>query len=301
MKQLQLAGILALASLTAAGQKTIKGAYEGELVVPKSVLLINQQKDSVIKGMVYSSQLEHVPFYGIYRKQEVRGTIFMPPDQGDIVILYGKLNKDTIEVTLVSSLDSAVMVKSKLIKVSGSVNYNLSKTYGKIVPQYDEQLIGTWVYLYTIKEDGQKTEELPMMAGMSVEYLANGLFTITIPQVEALLAKHPLPLSQRPYTRQTWYTRDGKLISKSEIHFPQSMAEKAAEMGFAIPSTNSDEFIRSYQVKGDTLITTDKKLSKTYYIKKKKPNRPPSFSRKAPRQRLPCQLPDNPFWKAIGA
>jgi hypothetical protein len=153
--------------------------------------------------------------------------------------------------------------------VSGSVNYNLAKTYGKIMPQYDQQLIGKWALLYTIKEDGQKAEELPMMAGMSIEYLANGLFTITIPQMEALLAKHSIPVSQRPFTRQTWYTHDGKLISKWEMHFPQSMVEKATEMGFAIPSTNSAEFISPYQVKGDTLITTDKKLSRTYYIKKK--------------------------------
>ncbi|MFN3841451.1 MAG: hypothetical protein ACK4RF_12170 [Cyclobacteriaceae bacterium] len=251
-------------------QKTIKGAYEGELVTPKSVLLINHQKDSVLKGLVYTSQLDNVPFYGFYAKQEIRGTIFMPPEQGDIVIMYGKLHENTIDVTLISSIDSAVIVKSKLIKVSGSTTYNISKTFGKIEPQYDEQLVGTWVYLYAVKEDGQKVEDKPFMAGMSVYYLANGTFTINIPMLAELTAKYTVPVGKRTYTRMTWFTYEDKLVTKTQIHIPPALIEKLAQMGLpAPPPTDSNEMLSAYQVKGDTLIKTDSKMTRSYYLRKK--------------------------------
>jgi hypothetical protein len=270
MKHLLIILALANSLEVAWSQKTIKGAYEGELVVPKSVLLINHHKDSVLKGMVYSSQLEHVPFYGLYTKQTIRGTIFMPPDQGDIVILYGKLNKDTIDITLVSSIDSTVIVKSKLLKVSNSVNYNLEKTYGKVVPRYDGQLVGTWLYLHAIQEDGQKIKVDPMIAGMTVEYLANGLFTVNSPRLAELTAKYSAPVGQRAYVRMTWFTQEGKLVTKTEIHFPPGMMERAAQMGLPVSSLpDASESVTAYQIKGDTLIKTDSKMMRTYFIKKK--------------------------------
>jgi hypothetical protein len=269
MKQLLI--ILAFAnSLDVGLSQPIKGAYEGELIAPKSVLLINYQKDSVLKGVVYSSLLEHVPFYGLYSKHTIRGTIFMPPDQGDLVIFYGKLNKDTMAITLVSSIDSTVLVKSKLLKVSNSVNYNLEKTFGKTIPRYDEQLIGTWFYLHAIQEDGQKVKDHPMTAGMTVEYLANGLFKVNTPQLAELTAKYSVPVGQRTYIRMTWFTHEGKLLTKTEIHIPTGMMERAAQMGLLAPSLPATrESVSMYQVKGDTLITTDSKMKRTYFIKKK--------------------------------
>lgn len=262
--------LLTVTSHTGWSQKQLKGAYEGELVAPKSVLLINHQKDSVLKGLVYSSPLEHVPFYGLYAKQQIRGTIFMPPEQGDIVILYGKLNKDTLHVTLISSIDSTVMVRSKLVRVSGSVNYNLEKTYGKISPQYDERLVGAWVYLFTVNEDGQKVEYNAIMPGMAVEYMANGMWTVNIPRLAELTAKYSVPASQRVYTRYTWFTHEGRLSTKSQIHFPPAMIEKAAQMGLpSPPASDTREFVSTYQIKGDTLITTDSKMTRIYYLKKK--------------------------------
>ncbi|MCK6616284.1 MAG: hypothetical protein L6Q51_01435 [Cyclobacteriaceae bacterium] len=264
MKHQLIIIVLAVAAHTGWSQKTIKGAYEGELVVRKSLLIINQQKDSVIRGLVYSSLLEYVPFYGLYSKREIRGTIFMPADKGDVVIIYGKLNKDTLYVTLISSIDSTVMVKSKLVKVSGSVSYNLEKTFGKISPQYDPHLVGTWVYLYEIKEDGQKAGVKPFLNGLTIDYWPNGTYSIYIPELAELTARYSTPASQRVYIRNTWFTHDGKLTTKTQMHVPPSTIERAAQMGMPTPSPSDlREFTIPYQIKGDTLIKTEKNNTKT--------------------------------------
>jgi hypothetical protein len=240
-------------------QRTMEGAYQGELIAPKSVLIISSQKDSILQGKVYSSQSEYFTFYGIISGDKIRGSILVPPDAGDVIIFHAQSRRDTIKATLISSIDSVAFVESALVKVSKSPKYNLAKTFGKIEPQFDSLLVGEWESLYTLNHAG---DTLDSPFDFVMQYFANGTWNFRSPMIDKLKA----PMKRQIQVRYTWSTNGRKLITKTQRHIPSEIKFKIAQYGVPTPPEYT-EHTEDYQIKGDTLITTSMK-TKSYYIKK---------------------------------
>jgi len=245
------------------GQKTIEGAYVGELIAPKSVLIITSQKDSILQGRVYSSQSEYFTFYGILSGDKIRGNILVPPDAGDVIIFNAQSRRDTLKTTLTSSIDSVAFVESALIKVSKSPKYNLAKTFGKIDPQFDSLLVGKWESLFTLNSAGDTIYSTAVE--ITVQYFANGTWTVRSPMIDQLNSQ--ASLRKQFQARYTWSTNGKILTTHVQVHIPPDVRTNALQSG--LPSApESREFKEDYQIKGDTLITTSSKQTKSYYIKK---------------------------------
>jgi hypothetical protein len=248
--------LISLVASTAFGQRSLKGVYQGELISPINVLVINQHKDSIIQGSVYTNQFDHYPFFGIYNKNKIRGTITISQDTNETIILFGTLKKDTIIASLISSIDSTIMVNSKLHKRSSNINFNLDKSFGKISQQFDPKLFGKWTYVYTVNSYGELKSNLPPM---TIEYFSNGSFAVQTPLSNQIKGT-------QNYIRMTWFTFQDKLVTKIQINFPQELKEKAAMNGMPLPPESSENW-QTYKITGDTLVTISKNLSESYYRK----------------------------------
>ncbi len=246
-------------------QKSFRGAYEGELITPRCVLIIKSQKDSVIQGSVYTDPITHFPFYGIAGKGQIRGLIMLPETQGGEMILVGTQRKDTLDVTLISAADSTVTCRSKIMKVSGSVRYNPEHTFGKIVQYLDPALIGKWDYLYSLNADGTRVPS--KITSMTVEYNSNGTWTVTTPELQRLTSKYGSAKTGM-YVKFTWFTYKGKLTTKTQFIISGSMQEKMAAAGFPSPPSDS-ETVTTYQIRGDSLETISTSNARSYYLRKR--------------------------------
>lgn len=255
--------LLCIVSNQLFGQKTIEGAYVGELIAPKSVLIISSQKDSILQGRVYSSQSAYFTFYGIISGDKIRGSILVPPDAGDVIIFNAQSRRDTIKATLISSIDSVAFVESALIKVSKSPKYNLAKTFGKTEPQFDSLLVGKWESLFTLNSAGD-TLDSPAI-NMTMQYFANGTWTVRSPMIDQLNSQ--TSLRKQFAARYTWSTNGRILTTSVQVHILPGAKTNALQSGLP-PAPESREFKEVYQIKSDTLITTSSKQTKSYYIKK---------------------------------
>lgn len=245
-------------------QRTMEGAYQGELIAPKSVLIISSQKDSILQGTVYSSQTEYFPFYGILSKGKIRGSIMLPPNSEDAVILKAELINDNLKTTLISSIDSVAFVESALVKVSKSPKYNLAKTFGKIEPQFDSLLVGRWETLYSLTPGGEKVDLPSEVENIIIEYHINGIETIQSALMDKLKAQ--TPIKQQIQIQSTWSTSGRKITTKTQIHIPSEIKSKMAQFGS--PPPEYSEFTADYQIRGDTLIKTSPNGAKSFYIRK---------------------------------
>lgn len=239
------------------------GAFEGEIINPLNVLVITEQRDSVVKGKVFINHYEHYPFHGITKANRIKGVIILPPDREESIILIGELLKDSLHITLTTSSDSILYAKSRLKKVSASANYDVQKTFGKPRQQFDEQLIGKWCLMYDVSADGQRKQN---NLGICKEYMGNGSFLISSGMMEAIYNKYP-EARTGSWSKNTWFTVNNRLIETTQIIVSEKAKETAIKFGLPIPDEQLKEFIFNYEIKRDTLITTTAKW-KSFYIRK---------------------------------
>jgi hypothetical protein len=263
LKPTKLAVLLSLVAIYACGQRSVIGAYEGDLLGSRNVLVIDSQQDSIVQGQVFTSHFQSVPFVGLYAKNKLRGTIMRSAESGDLVVFLGLVKRDTIYVTLFSAVDSTEIRTARLAKVAARANYDVERTFGQLKVEIDERLVRRWYFLFSERASGEKIDsEFPTFV---VEYFANGTLEFFSPLLDQFRVRQN-PGQQMTITKK-WFTSNGKLIFTTVIHIPPSMREKAAASGIQLPPESS-QTVESYEIRGDTLITTTSKKTRSYYIRK---------------------------------
>ncbi len=263
LKPAKLALLLSMVAICACGQRAVIGAYEGELLSSRNVLVIDSQQDSIVQGQVFTSHFESVPFVGLYSKHRLRGTIMRSAESGDMVVFLGLVKRDTIHVTLFSSVDSTDIRTSRLSKVSGRANYDVERTFGPPKVELDERLVGRWDFLFSEKASGEKIDT--RISTFAIEYFSNGTFDVFSPLLDEIRTSRNA--GQQITITKKWFTSNGKIISTTVMHIPASVTAKMAAHGMPLPPETSQS-VDLYEIRGDTLVTTTSAKTRSYYIRK---------------------------------
>jgi hypothetical protein len=220
----------------------LDGVYAGELVSSKNAFVVSTVGNLAV-GSIFLNEKEKLVFLGTFEDSILEGKINLL--NGDLLILIGKLSRDSLLINLRLPLDTALVAHNcHLVKISSNTKYNLKKVFGRDRSNRDELLLGKWILVEVFDQNGAKVP----FENYTMEFKADGwLYVSSVTLNSQILSSGVRNLE--PKTR--WETVGSQIVSRFE----------SAMFG-------SVEHTLNYSISGDTLTTINGKGYKYIYNRK---------------------------------
>jgi hypothetical protein len=204
------------------------GVYQGKIISENNVLVLSTTAGTAV-GTIHLNKAEKIVLLGTVANDMLSGS-FKHGDKS--WNLTGRIRNDSLVFHLISGKEN---FSAKLKKLSSSTSFKFDKLLNE-PPRYDSRVIGTWKFLYNVKDGTVSRPVNSFSKGAYYQFNATGSCRLRSPALDKEFSKSPQSV---PTCR--WETRGNQLI----------MAMQGKSSGHMILESN-------YLVKGDTLILTYK-------------------------------------------